>query len=90
MNVKVFNSISWVNKTRCLVQHESYQCIHGFNESVCNPKQKWNHDECKYECKEVDGWNCCKKDYMWNPITCDCECNKACKIDEYVDTKNCT
>ena len=26
---------------------------------------------------------------MWLPITCACECNKACKIDEYLDTKNC-
>ena len=25
---------------------------------------------------------------MWLPITCACECNKACKIDEYLDTKN--
>ena len=22
--------------------------------------------------------------------TCDCECSKACKIDEYIDTKNCS
>ena len=26
---------------------------------------------------------------MWLPITCACECNNACKIDEYLDTKNC-
>ena len=26
---------------------------------------------------------------MWNLNTCDCECNKACKIDEYLDIKNC-
>ena len=26
---------------------------------------------------------------MWNHITCDCECNKACKIDE-IDIKNCS
>ena len=25
---------------------------------------------------------------MRNPSTCDCECKKACKIDEYLDTKN--
>ena len=25
---------------------------------------------------------------MWNPVTCHCECNKACKIDEYLDIKN--
>ena len=27
---------------------------------------------------------------MWNPSTCDCGCNKACKIDEYLDIKNCS
>ena len=29
-----------------------------------------------------------KKSYMWNPSLCECECNKASKIDEYLDTKN--
>ena len=24
---------------------------------------------------------------MWNPSTCGFECNKACKIDEYLDIK---
>ena len=27
---------------------------------------------------------------MRNPGTCDDECNKACKIDEYLDIKNCS
>ena len=26
---------------------------------------------------------------MWNLSTWDWECNKACKIDEYLDIKNC-
>ena len=26
---------------------------------------------------------------MRNPSTYDCECNKACKIDEYLDVENC-
>ena len=25
---------------------------------------------------------------MWNPRKCDCECNKACKIDEDLDIEN--
>ena len=25
---------------------------------------------------------------MWNRSTCNCECNKACRIYEYLDTKN--
>ena len=27
---------------------------------------------------------------MCNPSTCDCECNRACKIDKYLDIKNCS
>ena len=27
---------------------------------------------------------------MWNPSMCNSECNKACKIYEYSDTKNCS
>ena len=27
---------------------------------------------------------------MWNPSTCDCKCDKACKIGEYLDLKNCS
>ena len=26
-------------------------------------------------------------DNMWNPSTCNCECNKACKINEYLVTR---
>ena len=27
---------------------------------------------------------------MWNPSKCDFECNKACKIDKYLDDQNCS
>ena len=77
MDVKVFNLISGVNKVRFLVKHESRECKYGLNENVCNSKRKWNHNECRYECKELDDWDSCKDDYIWNPSTSDCECNKA-------------
>ena len=32
----------------------------------------------------------CKNHYMWNPSKCGSEFNKACKIDEYLDIKNCS
>ena len=47
MNLKVFNSISGVNETKFIVQHESYECKCGLNECVHNSKQNWNHDECR-------------------------------------------
>ena len=68
MNAKVFNLISGVNETRFLVQHK---CECRLNKSVRNSKQKWNHDEYRCKCKELDGWGSCKNYYMWNPSTCD-------------------
>ena len=46
-----------------------------------------NDNECRCECKELADWGSCKNDYLWNPSTCDCECENACKIDEYLDIK---
>ena len=40
ITVKVFNLMSGVNETRLLVNHESCECKCGFNERVCNSKQK--------------------------------------------------
>ena len=77
MNMKVFNLISRVHKTRFLIQHEFFECKVGLNESVCN---SW----C--ECKELDEWGSCKIDCS----TCELKCRKACEIDECVDIKNCS
>ena len=90
MNMKVFSLVLGVNETRFIVQHKSCKCKCGLNESVCNSKQKWNRGECWCECKELDDWSSCEKNYMRNPSKCDCDCNKAYKIDEYLDTKNCS
>ena len=87
VNIKVFNFTSVVNGARFLVQHESCECKCWLNESVCNSKQKWNYDECTCECKKLEDLRSCKNDYMMNPFTCDCKCNKAYKIDEYLDIK---
>ena len=60
------------------------------NESVWNSKGKWNHDEYQCECKELNDRSSCKDDYISNPSTCNFECNKAWKIDHYLDIKNCS
>ena len=39
--------------------------------------------------KSQNDWSSCEKNYMWNLSNYDCEYNKACKINEYLDTKNC-
>ena len=43
MNEKVFNLMSVVNETRFLVQHDSWECECGLNESVRNSKRKRSH-----------------------------------------------
>ena len=31
----------------------------------------------------------CDKGFIWNPSNCECECDKSCDIEEYLDNKNC-
>ena len=49
MNVIVFNLMSERNETIF---------------SVCNSKQKWKHNVCQCECKELGDWDSCKNYYM--------------------------
>ena len=76
--------MSVVNEWRVFFQHESCKCRCGLNESVCNSKQKWNHNESRWECKQLEDRSFCKDEYIWKPSTCDCECKKAYKIGEYL------
>ena len=71
MNLWILSLISGVDKTKFIVQHESYNFKCGKNESVFNSKQKWNSAECRCEYKEIDdcGCACCDVDYMCNPST---------------------
>ena len=91
INVKVFNLMSRINKTRHIIwQHETCKCICRLTASVCNNKQRWNDDKCRCECKEdlIDK-EVCDKEFIWNPSFCECECDKVCGIGEYLDYKNC-
>ena len=51
MNVKVFKLMLGETNEK-----------HGLNKSTCNSKQKWNRDECRCECKELDDMGSCKND----------------------------
>ena len=86
--------ISGVNETRYLVQHELCYCKYGLNETAWNSLQKWNHDECRCECKELNDWCFRINNYIWlcrlNISACECECNKACKFDKCLGIKNCS
>ena len=30
----------------------------------------------------------CDKGFIWNPSNCECECDKSCHVEEYLDYKN--
>ena len=69
-NVKVFNLMLRVNEIRSLVHHESCEYKYGLSESLTNSKQKWNYDECRFECKELDNcgsfkWLYVKSLHVW-------------------------
>ena len=46
--------MSELNETKLLVQYESSERKYELNGSVCNSKQKWNLNELRCECKELD------------------------------------
>ena len=31
----------------------------------------------------------CDKGFVWNPNNCECECDKSCDINRYLDYENC-
>ena len=56
---------------------------------VCDNKQRWNNDKCRYECKELIDKDVWDKGYAWNPSNCECEFDKSCDVGEYLDYENC-
>ena len=51
LNVKVFNLMSRTNETRHIKWHETCKCECRLDGVVCNNKQRWNNDKCRFECK---------------------------------------
>ena len=88
-NVKAFNLMSRTNETRHIKWHKTCKCKCRLDASICNNKQRWNDDKCRYEYKELIGKGTCDKGFIWNPSNCECECDKSCYIGEYLDYKNC-
>ena len=44
----------WTNETRHIKWHETCKCNCRLDGSVCNNKQRWNDDKCRWcECKEL-------------------------------------
>ena len=89
LNLRVFNLKSGTNETKSTKWQEKCKCICRLDETICNNKQRWNKDKCRYECKELIDKGTCDKGYICNPSNCECEYDKSCNIGEYLDYKNC-
>ena len=43
----------------------------------------------RYECKELIGKGISDKRFIWNPSNCECQYDKSCDVEEYLDYENC-
>ena len=90
IDMKVYNLLMRANETKNVLWHETCKCVCRLTSAVCNKKQIWNSDTCSCDCNEdFADKMVCEKGYMWNPSTCACECDIWCKLDQYLDYKNC-
>ena len=64
LNAKVFNLISRTNEGRHIEWHETCKCECKFRANICNNKQRWNKDKCRYECKELIVKGVCDKGFI--------------------------
>ena len=81
--------MSRINETQHIKWHETCKCNCRLDASVCNNKQHWNKDKCRWVCKKWIDKERCDKGFILNPHNCDCECNKSCNVGEYLDYENC-
>ena len=73
LNDKVFNLMSRTNETRFREWQEKCKCECRLDAIVCNNKQRWNKNKCRYDCKELIDDGICDKGFIWNPSNCECE-----------------
>ena len=69
--------------------HRTCKCICRLDKIICNSKQRWNEDKCRYECKELIDKGVCDKGFIFNPSICESEFDKSCSISEYLGYSNC-
>ena len=80
--------MSRTNETRFIKWHEKIKCECRLDAIICNNKQQWNKNKCRFEFKElIDKWICGKR-FIWNPSNCECKCDKKCDFSEYLDYEN--
>ena len=71
------------------MKQEAWKCQCRLDASVCNNKQLWNEGKCRCEHKELIHKGSCDKGFIWNPSNNECECDKSCDVEEYLDYENC-
>ena len=89
LNVKVFNLMSRTNETKSIKSHETCKCICRLNKMICNNKQRWNKDQCRWECKILIDKGICDNGYIFNPSNGKCEYDKSCNTSQYLDYLDC-
>ena len=72
ITVKVFDLMSWTNKTKQIKWHERCKCVCRLDPIIGNNKQKRNKDKRRCEC--LKNKKCVNK--FWNPNSCHCEYRK--------------
>ena len=77
LNLRVFNVITGINKSKKLTKHVSCKCEYKFDSRKCNSNQKWNNDKCGCECKNPKKHCVWAKDYI---------CYMSMKNGEYVES----
>ena len=45
--------------------------------------------DVKCECKQLIDKGVCDEGFIWNLSNCECECDKSCNIDQYLDYSDC-
>ena len=69
VNLKLFNIITEINKSKTLTKHILCNCRCSFDSRKLNSNQKRDNDKCQCESKKPVKRYVCKEDYAWNPRT---------------------
>ena len=77
------------NEKRHVLMHGTCTFKCKLDASVCNYKQRWNNNKCRYECKELIDKSRCDEGFTWNPSICECTCDKSYDAREHLDFENC-
>ena len=56
--------MSRTNETRFREWHETWKCKCRLDAIVCNNKQCWNKNKCRFECKELIDKGICGKGFI--------------------------